>query len=210
MINDDVFKKNMDGLSMLFNYKIDPVLYEIYYRALQSLSDEEFVRAVNILVKRNKFMPKPAEILEVARGNREAITEQAWQTLVKAINIVGVYEDVQFEDKYLAGSVELLGGWQKLCNMTEEDFKYAHVTFRKIYGEHARTKPFRGIVSIENEQKGYKHRELAIVKKDGIEHYKDGELVQIPHKKPEIEGEYKAEVSVKELVDKLTKKRGVE
>lgn len=207
MINKDVFNNNMQGLSMLFNYKIDKVLMTIYYRALQELTDEQFTYAVNKLVQSSKFMPKPAEILEVARGNNEAKIESAWQMLVKAINVIGMYEDVQFEDEYLAGAVHLLGGWLALCEMTEEDFKYAHVTFRKVYGQARRMEPFRGIVSIENEQKGYGHRELAIVSGKGIKHIVDGKEIQYKAKKGIEHKEEKPEYSVEHIIEEIADKK---
>lgn len=204
-----VFAKYYYGLATMYKTEVDDMSAELFYRAVSELTNEQFERAVNEYIKYAKWMPQPSEIRELALGSEAARAYKAWNLVEKVMNLAGS-EDVQFSDPHITGAIELLGGWQKLGMMTDEEFKYAKMEFRKLY-PHAYSKNIlQGRISLENAMNGYNREELARVTYDNIKIYVNGKLKQTisleGKSSAAIESKkepYKAEIDITDMIDKI-------
>ena len=112
--------KNLFGLWKMFRRENDTApdeqVIEVYYRALSDLSDEEFIRAIDRVVKIRVFpgMPKPAEIRDAAGGG-ESEALLALDKAEKAVELHGMYKAVIFDDPVIHMVVSAMGGWTKFC-----------------------------------------------------------------------------------------------
>ncbi|MBI3589932.1 MAG: hypothetical protein HY094_00965 [Candidatus Melainabacteria bacterium] len=76
MLTDTVFSQGMVKLSNFFKKDDIPTMFlEDYYKAISELTDNQFVRAVEHLIKTHKsgFFPVPAQLLQAVEDSREQV-----------------------------------------------------------------------------------------------------------------------------------------
>jgi hypothetical protein len=79
------------------------------------------------------FMPKPADVIRVIRGNGESICLQAWSKIERAIKHVGPYQSVAFDDAGIHAVLEQMGGWVQLCRTSERNLSFVAKEFQNRY-----------------------------------------------------------------------------
>lgn len=120
----------------------------IYYVALSKsgLKAEDLANAFYSMVQNRvyKNFPQVAEILQYAKGTNENMLNNriviARELLKKFIAKFGGYKSVQFEDLGIHAVIDSLGGWQKLCQLSQSEFnKFLTFEFPKIYRAYVET-----------------------------------------------------------------------
>jgi len=158
-LNEKIFAEYFTVLCEVFKTASTKLLLEVYYRALQELSDEEYKNAVSLIIKERvyKGLPLPAEILEKAKGNDSDRAIIAKDKLKLAMRTYGAYRTVIFDDPVLHKVIESIGGWVKANTMDIEDLeKYMKFEFEKVYRAYTKMKfgdiklVFHGIHDIKN------------------------------------------------------------
>lgn len=66
------------------------------------------------------FMPKPADIVALVRGDTELAVAVAWAKVEEALSSVGQYQSVCFDDARIHAVIMLMGGWLKLFGSADE------------------------------------------------------------------------------------------
>ena len=105
----------------------------LYFKVLSEYSLEDVSKAMMEHLKTSSFMPKPADIIRILEGTAEDRASEAWYHVLKAMQQYGHYESVQFDNPAIHYAIERMGGWQKLCQMTEEELPYRERDFVKHY-----------------------------------------------------------------------------
>lgn len=117
-----------------------------------------------------QYMPKPADIVKQVDGGTEDRALIAFTKVERAVRSVGVYRTVVFDDPLIHAVVSDMGGWLKLCSVTDDELPFVRNEFvtrfrgygaRQLIPEH----PTRliGIVEAENARHGYRHTEIAYI-----------------------------------------------
>ena len=151
-------------LSELYGRCISSGLTEIYWKALEMFEWVD-VKAAFEAHARNpdcgQFFPKPADIVRFIEGNGETRALKAWAIVEKALQCVGVYQSVVFDDCLIHAVIEDMGGWVKLCTLTNDDLPFRAREFQKRYMGFVIKKPLRypqclyGLAACENAKNGY-------------------------------------------------------
>jgi len=115
MQNRIEFVRRLSALAETLGAKMSEAKLWIYEQALRRFSDEQIWAAVSAAASTLTFFPKPVELIELIEGKREEQSTLAWEALLDAMQHVGAYQSVEFEDGRIARAVRLLGGWQKAC-----------------------------------------------------------------------------------------------
>lgn len=112
-----------------------PAKTEIYFKALVDYSIDSIARAVDEIIKTRIFatFPKPAEIIQAIEGDGNEKTILAWGKLDRAVRQIGSYQSVQFDDPVIHSVVKFLGGWEKICQVTEDEWKWKQKEFERLY-----------------------------------------------------------------------------
>lgn len=87
-----------------------------------------------------QFLPKPADVhkhLQGTHGDRALI---AWSKLHYAMERVGVYQSVQFDDGIIHAVVEDMGGWVHLGNTKTAELQFLQKRFCDSYRAYSRTR----------------------------------------------------------------------
>lgn len=166
----DEFVNEFMPLVEYFKAELSQGVIGLYYRGLRSLSADEFRYAVDkiILSAEFKFMPKVPEILSVLGISQVDAVVQAVDTLNKARQRWGQYRDVCFKDRAIMGAVEHIGGWEKVCLMSESEWdKFAKWDFKELYlsyqkRPHDCPTELLGIASRQNSQNNQENPEADV------------------------------------------------
>lgn len=136
MQNKD-FKKFMALLALVADTYSQPRLSEdavkLYFKVLSDYSLDEVSQAIMEHIKQSPYMPKPADIIRIIEGTAEDRASEAWYHVLKTIQQYGHYESVQFDNPAIHYAIERMGGWQKLCQLTEEELPFRERDFIKHY-----------------------------------------------------------------------------
>jgi len=133
MENKKKFAEFMTGLSEIFDKEITPTLRKIYWETLKPFSDEECKKVFNKIISTCKFWPKPADFIEVLQSSEEDIATLAWLKVDKAVRYIGPDASIQFNDPIIHSTIEAMGGWEKLGDATERDWKWVRKEFENLY-----------------------------------------------------------------------------
>jgi len=131
----------MNALGAAFNRPITPAVLTAYEMGLDGLAIEEIEAAAKRALKTCKFMPTPAELRELAGDAKpEDAALIAWEIATRAVEAIGWYGSVQFEDPAITATIRSLGGWQKFCERCGgEEEKWLRKEFLTTYASYRRT-----------------------------------------------------------------------
>ena len=76
MLNNKIFNQGMIRLSSFFKKDdISDLFLEDYYKAIQELTDEQFIRAIEYLIKNHQshFFPVPAQLVKAVEETRRQL-----------------------------------------------------------------------------------------------------------------------------------------
>ncbi len=113
----------------------DKFLSEQWYKMLYDLSDEQFKKAVEIVIKTRKFSPTIADIREAAALNEQIgdySPEEAWAIVYNDIHKKGNYNEPHYDDWKLEAAKNAIG-WQTLCDMPPDEKNIIRAHFMRIY-----------------------------------------------------------------------------
>lgn len=132
------YRKYAEGMAMLceiYQRQATDILLRAYYEALRNLSGEQFESACMHVLKTKTFFrfPLPAELIECVAGNADDRARVALVKVEGAMAQVGRYRSVVFDDPGIHRAVNAMGGWCKLCDMPEDEWKFARQDFMKTF-----------------------------------------------------------------------------
>ena len=122
-------------LCTTYNKEATKTLMSAYYMVLSELSKEQFQDAIKKMLATRKYtnLPMPADILEAVYGNPDDEALIALKELEDAMGIFGAYKSVIFKNKLIMACVEGMGGWQIICQMPLDEWKFQKQEFLKLY-----------------------------------------------------------------------------
>jgi hypothetical protein len=80
-----------------------------------------------------RFAPKPADIVRQIEGGSESRALSAWSKVERAIGAAGPWASVAFDDAIIHAVLEEMGGWPKVCEVTEKELPFMRNEFAKRY-----------------------------------------------------------------------------
>lgn len=154
----------VEGLAAMFRTEVTKALLEGYWLGLSDLDYEEVKRAAVDAIRTCRFMPTVSELRERIHGSLAERAVIAWQEVSKAIECVGAYQTVVFEDPVSNAAVSNVGGWQRLCESSADELdRFIRRDFERAYQAIAShgggsVAAHLGIVDRENSGNGYTSR----------------------------------------------------
>ena len=100
----------------LWKEELTEAKISLYWAVLKDYPEEELDRAFVEVLRRCKFFPKPADIVEEIERLREGDPIKALMKLEETIERYGIYYSVSFIDRKINTAVKILGGWMGVCN----------------------------------------------------------------------------------------------
>ncbi|MFO1259075.1 MAG: DUF6475 domain-containing protein [Gammaproteobacteria bacterium] len=136
LTEQESFGQLLAAVGEVYNKRMSPTLTKLYWRALVGFDWQDVVRAFEAHVRdpdSGQFMPKPADIIRVVSGNGESQCLQAWSKVERAIRNIGPYQSVAFDEASIHAVLEQMGGWVRLCTLSEKDLPFTAKEFQTRY-----------------------------------------------------------------------------
>ena len=131
-MNHKVFVRCLGELALAFSKEVDEYQGKLYFDNLRDLRNEDFAKAVKLIIQNNKFFPKIAEIRQVVKNSDGDVLE-AWTRFREEIGENGVYGKPHFKRQILHDCVRHLGGWQTISYVERKDMPFLRRDFIEIY-----------------------------------------------------------------------------
>lgn len=109
-----------------------PFALQVWLQACEGHEVEQVRRALGRHAtdpERGQFAPKPADLVRELRGTHTDRSLLAWGKLHEAMQRVGAYTSVVFDDPAIHVAVEDLGGWPRICRSTVEELPHLQRRF---------------------------------------------------------------------------------
>lgn len=136
----------LTALSELYGKPLSQGAIALWWQALERFDFEQVSRAIRAHTEdaqSGQFMPKPADLIRVLEGTATQRASLAWGAVFDAMQRVGAYQDVVFDDATIHAVVDDLGGWPKLCRSSSSELSYLQHRFTESY------RAYRGRQSFE-------------------------------------------------------------
>lgn len=120
------FLKGIKLLTIAYNKEFTEEQIEVWYSILGEYKVDEFSKAIQELIKTEKFMPSIAHITEhIAKSHLKALSdaESEWSNVIGIVHRFGSYreeEALKTMDEYTRKIVKLIG-YYRICTSTQEE-----------------------------------------------------------------------------------------
>ena len=123
-------------LASLYRVTLTPPEVALYWHSLQTYAPKQLSEAILRYLtcpKRGRFFPKPADLLALLNEDSAIVAKNAWENVKAAIQSVGSYNNIVFDDPYITGVIQELGGWVRLCQARRDDWAKIEKQFLVAY-----------------------------------------------------------------------------
>lgn len=108
----------------------------VWWQACEPFDFEQVSKALSahaVDPERGQFAPKPADVVKVLAGTKTDRARLAWGKAFDAMQRVGAYQSVAFDDPVIHAVIEDLGGWTKLCRSDMKELSFIEHRFCESY-----------------------------------------------------------------------------
>lgn len=134
-IQDKVkFSKLITDVLAFYRQDVSAFAMSVWWQACEPFDFEQVSKALSahaVDPERGQFAPKPADVVKILAGTKTDRARLAWSKTFEAMQRVGAYKSVAFDDPIIHAVVEDLGGWMKLCR--EEVTSFTEHRFCESY-----------------------------------------------------------------------------
>lgn len=134
------FRELLDGVYDFYGRTPSNFHRDIWWKAMSTYD----YAAVNDAMNRHlmnpdtgQFLPKPADIVKMISGTTTDSSLVAWTKVEEAIRKVGPWESIVFDDPLINRVVHDMGGWIKICEITDDELPFLRNQFSNRYRGYA-------------------------------------------------------------------------
>lgn len=145
MLDYRKFQAGFAGLCELYQRKPEDIssqLVEIYWQALQGLTNDEWAVATGRAVQECIYFPKPAELLDLAGAGlarKKLLAATSWEVVHAAMVKYDYVHSVDFGPLTNA-VIRNMGGWLWLCDRSVANLTFDRKKFEELHLAMADTK----------------------------------------------------------------------
>lgn len=160
------FNQVLKQLGESYNKNVTSSITQVYWQVLRYHTSNDIRNAIykHISDKQyDSFFPKPINLLDWINNQLQICALDAWDKVTLAIEQVGAYDSVAFDDPVIHIGIKKLGGWVYFCSRTQDQLlelmSIFLTTYNKIILCHIDTYPTHlpGLIEITNQ---YQHLDL--------------------------------------------------
>ncbi|MGJ7522963.1 DUF6475 domain-containing protein [Variovorax sp. LT1P1] len=107
-------------------------LIGMYWRGCQRWDFGQVQQSIDRLThdaEAGRFPPKIGDLTRVLEGTHTDRAQLAWGKALQAMQSVGAYQDVIFDDPATHAAIEDIGGWPKVCRTEAKELSYLQRRF---------------------------------------------------------------------------------
>lgn len=130
------FIERLAAVYAFYGKEFNRQILSVWWGALRSYDDAAVADALNRHATdpdHGQFLPKPADLVRLMSGSTQDAALVAWANVERAIRSVGIYQSVVFDDAITHAVINDMGGWVKLCGITEDELPFRAKEFENRY-----------------------------------------------------------------------------
>ena len=130
------FAQLVTDVLAFYRQDTSPFALQVWWSACERFDFEQVSKALTqhaMDPDRGQFAPKPADMVRMLQGTSTDKAMLAWGKCLSAMERVGAYTDVVFDDPAIHAVVEDLGGWPKVCRGDLKDLSYLQHRFTEAH-----------------------------------------------------------------------------
>jgi hypothetical protein len=113
---------------------------QVWWEACKGYNLEQVNKALTAHAtdpERGQFAPKVADIVRQLSGTATERATVAWGKVYEAMQRVGAYTDVVYDDPVIHAVIKDMGGWPKMCRTENESLSFVQHRFCETYRAYA-------------------------------------------------------------------------
>lgn len=131
------FAEAVATFASLYRHEVTKPALRLWWAVLCRFELEDVQRALGVYASSgNRFVAVPGQIAELIEGDPDTRALQAWTRLELAMQRVGRYDSVAFDDALIHACVAEMGGWLEVCGWTLDEAPFRRNEFVKRYRGH--------------------------------------------------------------------------
>lgn len=119
-----------------YGQAVSPFAMGVWWQACKGFELAEVARALTAHAMdpdRGQFAPKPADLVRVLRGTSADRSLIAWGKVLDAMQRVGAYRTVVFDDSAIHAAVADMGGWPAICRGNADELQFTQRRFCDLH-----------------------------------------------------------------------------
>lgn len=119
-----------------YGQTLSPFALGVWWQACQGFELAEVRKALTAHAMdpdRGQFPPKPADLVRMLRGTSADRSLIAWGKVLDAMQRVGAYRTVVFDDGAIHAAVSDMGGWPALCRSSADELPFTQKRFCDLH-----------------------------------------------------------------------------
>lgn len=166
------FTKLITDVQAFYRRDVSDFALGVWWQACQAFDIDAVTKALTqhaMEPEQGRFAPMPADIVKQLQGTRTDRSLIAWGKVLDAIQRVGAYRSVVFDDGIIHAVIEDLGGWIAVCRGEIDQLPFLQGRFTKGYQAYAQQPQLRypakllGECEINNRTRGHETQPPALV-----------------------------------------------
>jgi hypothetical protein len=122
------FKGLLTDVMAYYGKDVSKFVLDMWWMACEPFDLTQISQAMQ-----RQFAPKVADLVRILQGTATDRAALAWGKTLEAMQTVGAYTDVVFDDPAIHAVVEDLGGWPKLCRCDLKELSYMQHRFTESH-----------------------------------------------------------------------------
>lgn len=117
-----------------------------------------------------QFLPRPADVVRMMEGSTLDSAVVAWTKVDRAVQVVGTYATVAFDDPLIHRVLTDMGGWPQLGRKPADEWPFVAKEFQTRYRgfKTRKEKPeyppkLPGIFDMHNDQRGFSQQPVTLI-----------------------------------------------
>lgn len=133
------FAQLLTDAMAFYRQDVSTFAVSVWWQACERYEFEQVAKAITSHAmdpERGQFAPKPADIVRQLQGTATDRSLIAWGKVLDAMQRVGAYTSVVFDDGAIHAAIEDMGGWMKLCRSQTDELPFLQRRFcdaHKVY-----------------------------------------------------------------------------
>lgn len=130
------FAQLITDVMAFYKQDVSTFALSVWWQACERYDFEQVSKALTqhaMDAERGQFAPKPADLVRQLEGTPTDRAMLAWGKVLDAVQRIGQYTDVVFDDPAIHAVIEDLGGWPKVCRVEMKDLSYLQHRFTEAH-----------------------------------------------------------------------------
>lgn len=130
------FGQLITDVMAFYKQDVSTFAMSVWWQACERYDFEQVSKALTghaMDAERGQFPPKPADLVRQLEGTATDRAMLAWGKVLDAVQRIGQYTDVVFDDPAIHAVIEDLGGWPKVCRVEMKDLSYLQHRFTEAH-----------------------------------------------------------------------------